>query len=167
MTTCKSRDIFDANVEVERRPTPAENHLNILYVIDPGDRRKVAAVKVEGNRDSDTETIIERMTAQPSSFLLKNGRFSQRLLTGDLASIKYLYQSNGFLDVKVNSDLQESYEGRQGEIAVVIKIEEVRRRWSMHCKLWKIKPTRRIDCSDCRASSEPALQRGQCRNRSR
>jgi outer membrane protein assembly complex protein YaeT len=115
---------FDANVEVERRPTPAENHLNILYVIDSGERHKLAAVKVEGNHYFDTETITERMAVQPSSFLLKNGRFSQRLLTGDLASIKYLYQSNGFLDVKVNSDLQENYEGRQDQIAVVIKIEE-------------------------------------------
>jgi len=115
---------FDANVEVERRPTPAENHLNILYVIDPGDRHKLAAVKVEGNRYFDTETITERMTVQPSSLLLKNGRFSQRLLAEDVASITYLYQSNGFLDVKVNSDVQENYDGRQDQIAVVIKIEE-------------------------------------------
>ena len=115
---------FDVNVEVERHPTPAENHLNILYVIDPGDRRKLAAVKVEGNRFFDTETITERMAIQPASLLLKNGRFSQRLLTGDLASIKYLYQSNGFLDVKVNSDLKENYEGKQDQITVVIKIEE-------------------------------------------
>ncbi len=115
---------FDADVEVERRPTPAENHLNILYVIDSGDRHKLAAVKVEGNRYFDTETITERMSVQPSSLLLKSGRFSQRLLAGDLESIKYLYQSNGFLDVKVNADLQGNYEGHQDEIAVVIKIEE-------------------------------------------
>jgi outer membrane protein insertion porin family len=115
---------FDANVEVERHPITAQNHVNILYVIDPGDRRKLAAVKVEGNRYFDTETITERMTIQPSSLLLKNGRFSQRLLTEDVASIKYLYQSNGFLDVNVGSDLQENHEGKQDEIAVVVKIEE-------------------------------------------
>ena len=115
---------FDANVEVERHPVPAQNHLNILYVIDSGERHKLAAVKVEGNRYFDTETITERMAIQPSSLLLKNGRFSQRLLTEDLASIKYLYQSNGFLDVKVNSDLQQNYEGKQDDIAVLVKIEE-------------------------------------------
>src|SRR5208337_3111324 len=115
---------FDVGVEVERRPTPAENQLNILYVIDPGDRHKLAAIKVEGNRYFDAGTITERMAIQPASLLLKNGRFSQRLLTEDLTSIKYLYQSNGFLGVKVSSDLQENYEGRQDQIAVVIKIEE-------------------------------------------
>ncbi len=115
---------FDAKVEVERHPTPAENHLNILYVIDTGERHKLAVVKVEGNRYFDLETITERMTVQPSSLLLKYGRFSQRLLTEDLASIKYLYESNGFLDVKVTSDVQENYEGRPEKIAVLIKIEE-------------------------------------------
>jgi len=115
---------FDVGVEVERRPTPAENQLNILYVIDPGDRHKLAAIKVEGNRYFDAGTITERMAIQPASLLLKNGRFSQRLLTEDLTSIKYLYQSNGFLGVKVSSDLQQNYEGKQDQIAVVIKIEE-------------------------------------------
>jgi outer membrane protein insertion porin family len=115
---------FDVNVNVERHPVPAQNHLNILYVIDPGDQHKLAAIKVQGNRYFDTETITERMAIQPASLLLKNGRFSQRLLTEDLASIKYLYQSNGFLGVKVDSDLQENYEGKQDQIAVVLKIEE-------------------------------------------
>ncbi len=115
---------FDASVEVERRPTPAENHVNILYVIDPGERHKLAAVKVEGNRYFDKDIITERMTVQPSSLMFKNGRFSQRLLADDVTAIKYLYQSNGFLNVKVNPDIQEKYEGREDEIAVIIKIEE-------------------------------------------
>jgi outer membrane protein insertion porin family len=115
---------FDANVEVERRPVPEQNHVNILYVIDQGDRHKLAAIKVEGNRYFDTETITERMAVQPSSLLLKYGRFSQRLLTEDLASIKFLYQSNGFLDVKINSEVQDNYEAQQDQIAVVIKIDE-------------------------------------------
>lgn len=114
---------FDVEVEVERHPTP-QNHLNILYVIDPGDRHKLAAVKVEGNHYFDTETILERMAIQPATLLLKYGRFSQRLLTEDLASVKYLYQANGFLAAKVNSDLQQNYDSRQDQIAVAIKIDE-------------------------------------------
>jgi outer membrane protein insertion porin family len=115
---------FDTTVEVERRPVPEQNHVNILYVIDQGDRHKLAAIKVEGNRYFDTDTITERMTVQPSSLLLKYGRFSQRLLTEDLASIKFLYQSNGFLGVKIDPDVQQNYQGQQDQIAVVIKVEE-------------------------------------------
>jgi outer membrane protein assembly complex protein YaeT len=115
---------FEANVEVERRPVPEQNHVNILYVIDQGDRHKLAAIKVDGNRYFDKDTIIERMTIQPSSLLLKYGRFSQRLLTEDLASVKFLYQSNGFLDVKINSEVQDNYAGQQDQIAVVIQVDE-------------------------------------------
>ncbi len=115
---------FEATVEVERHPVPVENHVNILYVIDQGDRHKLAAIKVEGNRYFDKDTITERMTIQTSSVLLKNGRFSQRLLTDDVASIKYLYQSNGFLNVKIDPEVEQDYEGKQDEIAVVIKIVE-------------------------------------------
>ena len=61
---------------------------------------------------------------QPSSMILSNGRFSQRLLADDLAAIKNLYQANGFLDVKVTADLQDDYEGKEGQMAVVIKIDE-------------------------------------------
>ena len=115
---------FDASVEVERHPVPGQNHVNILYVIDEGDRHKLAAIKVDGNHYFDAETITERMAIQPSSLLLKYGRFSQRLLTEDLASIKFLYQSNGFLDVKVDPDVQQDYSGQSDQIAVVIKINE-------------------------------------------
>jgi outer membrane protein insertion porin family len=115
---------FDATVEVERHPIPAQNHLNILYVIDSGDQHKLSAIKVEGNRYFNTETITERLTIQPSSLLLKNGRFSQRLLAEDVVSVKYLYESNGFLDVKVDSEVQQNYDGQKDQIAVVIKIEE-------------------------------------------
>ncbi len=79
---------------------------------------------MEGNRYFDTETITERMAIQPASLLAEEGRFSQRLLTEDLASIKYLYQSNGFLDVKVNSEVRDNYDGQKDQIAVVIEIEE-------------------------------------------
>ena len=55
---------------------------------------------------------------------LPNGRFSQRLLVEDLASIKYLYQANGFLDVKVTADLRTTMRARKTRWQVVIKIEE-------------------------------------------
>ncbi|HZL65699.1 MAG TPA: outer membrane protein assembly factor BamA [Candidatus Limnocylindrales bacterium] len=120
----QTKGYFDVTVEVERRPVPEKNHLNIVYNIDPGVRHKLAAVRLEGNKYFDTDTIRERIAIQPSSIILSNGRFSQRLLADDLAVIKNLYQANGFLGVKVTSDLQDDYQGRENQMAVVIKIEE-------------------------------------------
>ena len=120
----QTKGYFDAAVEIDRQESDQQNHVNIIYKINPGDRHKLAAVKVEGNKYFDRETIRERMAIQPSSLLLENGRFSQALLTADTASIKNLYQANGFLDVKVNADLQEGYGGQKDQIEVVIKIDE-------------------------------------------
>jgi outer membrane protein insertion porin family len=122
----QTQGYFDAEVEVEQQPLPKKNHLNIIYKIDAGKHHKLAAVRLEGNKYFDHDTIRERMALQPSSVLLPNGRFSQRLLAGDLTVIKNLYQANGFLDVKVTSDLLDDYQGRKGQMAVVIKIEEGR-----------------------------------------
>ncbi len=122
----QTKGYFDATVEVERQPSPGKNHLNIVYKVDPGVRHKLAVIRVEGNKYFDTDTIRERMALQPSSVLLPNGRFSQRLLADDLTNIKNLYQANGFLDVNVTSELQDDYRGRENQMEVVIKVEEGR-----------------------------------------
>jgi outer membrane protein assembly complex protein YaeT len=120
----QTKGYFDVTVEVERQPVAQKNHLNIVYNIDPGVRHKLAAVRLEGNKYFDTDTIRERIAIQPASIILSNGRFSQRLLADDLTVIKNLYQANGFLDVKVTADLQDDYQGRENQMAVAIKIEE-------------------------------------------
>lgn len=120
----QTKGYFDAAVEVQRHPVTDQNHLNIVYVIDPGIRHKLVSVKVEGNTYFDTSTIRERMAVEPSSLILPNGRFSQRLLTDDVTSIKYLYQANGFLDIKVSGDLQDNYKSKKNEMQIVIKIDE-------------------------------------------
>lgn len=120
----QTKGYFDATVDVDRRPTPGQNHLDIVYKIDPGVRHKLASVKIEGNKYFDTEAIRERMAVEPSSMLLANGRFSQRLLTDDVSSIKYLYLANGFLQVKVAAELVDDYQGKKNEMQVVVKIDE-------------------------------------------
>ena len=120
----QTRGYFDAQVSVHRHPVPDANHLNIVYVIDPGVRHKLVSVKIEGNKYFDTRLIHERMAIQPASLMLPSGHFSQRLLTQDVATIKYLYLANGFLDVKVDPVLQDNYEGKSNEMQVAIKIDE-------------------------------------------
>ena len=120
----QTKGYFDATVEVTRQPAPEKSHLDIIYKIDPGVRHKLAAVKIEGNKYFNTAALRERMAVEPSSFVLTNGRFSQQLLSEDLSSIKYLYQANGFLDVKVVGELVDDFGGKANEMEVLVKIEE-------------------------------------------
>ena len=120
----QTKGYFDATVEVERHPVPDEDQVNIVYKIDPGERHELEAVKIVGNKYFDEATIRERLTIQPKSWILTNGRFSQRMMTDDAASIKALYQANGFQDVKVDAALDDNYESHKGELAVVFQITE-------------------------------------------
>ncbi len=120
----QTQGYFDASVEVERRPVPDEDQVDIVYKINQGEKHALASIQIEGNKYFDQSTIRERLSIQPKSWIVTSGRFSQRLMTDDAASIKALYQSNGFLDVKVDAALDEHYQGASGELAVVFRITE-------------------------------------------
>ena len=120
----QTKGYFDATVAVERRPVPDEEQVDIVYKIDPGQRHELEAIKIVGNKYFDEATIRERLSIQPKSWILTNGRFSQRMMTDDAGSIKGLYQANGFLDVKVDAALDDNYESHQGELMVVFRITE-------------------------------------------
>jgi outer membrane protein insertion porin family len=120
----QTRGYFDATVDYQRHPVEEQNHLNIVYTVDPGIRHKLVSIVVEGNKYFNAATIRERMQVEPSSVLIPNGHFSQRLLTDDINQIKILYQANGFLNVQVNGSLVDNYQGKKNEMQVAIKIDE-------------------------------------------
>ena len=120
----QTKGYFDAGVEVERHAASDEDQVNIVYKINSGERHELEAVKIVGNKYFDEETIRERLTITPKNWVLTNGRFSQRMMTDDASTIRALYQANGFRDVKVDAQLDDNYESKQGQLAVVFKITE-------------------------------------------
>jgi outer membrane protein insertion porin family len=120
----QSKGYFDATVTFsEQRAGP--NELDIQYAIQRGGLHKLVRVDIRGNRYFDTAAIRERMFLQPAGRLrLRRGRFSRGFLRRDEESIQALYKSNGFREVKVTADVLDDYEGRRGDLAVVLTIEE-------------------------------------------
>ncbi len=119
----QTKGYFDAVVDLTRREDRANDVVNIVYNINTGEHQKLAAIEVAGNKYFSTATIRERMSITPSSWVEQNGRFSQKMLTDDVATIKNLYQNNGFLAVKVSSVLSD-YNNKKDEIAVRVNIDE-------------------------------------------
>ncbi len=120
----QTRGYFDATVDVERRPVPDQDQVNIVYKINQGEKHELAAIKIEGNKYFDQATIRERLTIQPKSWILTSGRFNQKMMNDDAGSIKALYQANGFLDVKVEAALEDNFEAKKGELVVAFHITE-------------------------------------------
>jgi outer membrane protein insertion porin family len=120
----QAKGYFEAQVDFDMSRTPQQEEL-IEYSLFPGDRHKLVAVEISGNKYFSDETIRERMYTMPASFLrFRHGRFSQDFLRRDLNAIRALYQSNGFRDVEVTSEVPDDYRGKENEVAVLIDIKE-------------------------------------------
>lgn len=120
----QTKGYFDATVDVARHEEPSKDLVNIVYEIDPGVRHKLVAINLVGNRYFDTATIRERMSIVPASWVVENGRFSQRMLADDIANIKNLYRNNGFHDAKVEAEVVDDYAGQKGQLGITIRIVE-------------------------------------------
>jgi len=120
----QSQGYFEA--EVAYKPQRVENdQATIDYIVNTGARHKLAAVEISGNKYFSTEAIRERMYLQKATLLqFPHGRYSESLLRRDHDAIVNLYQSNGFLAVKVTSRTQENYHGKPGDLAVYLQIQE-------------------------------------------
>jgi outer membrane protein insertion porin family len=81
-------------------------------------------VEIAGNRYFDSPTIRERMYIEPASLQFRRGRYSESYLRRDEGAVVSLYQQSGFRDVKVTSKVQDDYDGKVGNIGVIIQVEE-------------------------------------------
>jgi outer membrane protein assembly complex protein YaeT len=114
---------FDADVQVTSRDDPQAGLRVISYEISRGDRFRLAAVAFQGNKYFSKDLLASRLSLQPASFA-SSGRFSQSLVRDDGDSIRALYLSNGFLDAKVTSTVDDNYKNKKGNLFVTYQIVE-------------------------------------------
>jgi outer membrane protein insertion porin family len=120
----QSQGYFDAAVTYNIALPPNGDEL-IDYQVDKGVRHKIVRVDIQGNQFFDRETLRERMTVMPSTFLrYRYGRFSRQYLERDLEAIRDLYRANGFRDVEVTSKEIDDYEGKKGNLVISIEVKE-------------------------------------------
>jgi outer membrane protein insertion porin family len=119
------RGYFDATVDFQSTPVAPNGEQTIQYTIDRGPRYKLTHLHIQGNDYFDTETIRERMGVTPATWLrYRNGRYSEQLLEKDIEAIQYLYRSNGFRDVKVESRVERNPQAKGDEVMLHLTITE-------------------------------------------
>jgi outer membrane protein insertion porin family len=115
---------FDADVQFNSHDsTEGGGERVITYQISRGERFRLANVSFEGNKYFSTSLLAGRLQLQPASFASR-GRFSQRIVQDDADSIRGLYLSNGFLNSKVTSSVDDNYQGKKGNLHVSFSIIE-------------------------------------------
>ncbi|MEO8726607.1 MAG: POTRA domain-containing protein [Acidobacteriaceae bacterium] len=118
----QTQGYFNVKVQYQQKLTPGRD--DIVYTVDRGERHKIARVEITGNKYFDTQDLRERMAVQPADVLLRRGVFSQANLAHDVTAIENLYKANGFANVKVTSDIVDNYQGKEGDIDVVLHVDE-------------------------------------------
>ena len=119
----QTKGYFDAKVTYTRKGEGTEAE-EVTFKVEQGELHKVLQIGISGNKYFSRQTIRERMLIQPAGGLLLHGLFSQSMLAHDVSAIQGLYQSNGFLQVKVEPAAQDDYEGHIGQVKVSITIAE-------------------------------------------
>src|SRR6267143_827356 len=95
----------------------------ITYKVERGDRHKLIGIEITGNRYFDTELLRSRLQVFGGAFG-SAGRFSRRLVDSDTQSMRSLYQANGFLDAKVEQQIEDNYKGKEGDLVIRFVIQE-------------------------------------------
>ena len=118
---------FDAEVDYTTSEDPAEGQQGstevIAYRAELGSHHRLVGLAFSGNHYFRDDLLRERVRIQPSAFA-SPGRFSSAQLASDVASLTELYQSNGFRNVQVTSDLMDNYQGHTGDLFVTFRIQE-------------------------------------------
>jgi len=125
----QTRGYFDASVGIRKRGETNGSEYQVTYFIDPGERYKLASVKINvtsptGNPLFTEEDLRSRMQVQPAARILSHGKYSSLLLNADVRNLQELYRSNGFRDVKIETAVDTKYQGHPNLLAVSLKIDE-------------------------------------------
>jgi len=95
----------------------------IIYTVERGERHKLIGIEITGNKYFDAELLRSRLQIFQGAFG-SPGRFSRRMVDSDAQSMASLYQANGFLQAKVEPQVQDDYQGREGDLLVSFKVQE-------------------------------------------
>jgi outer membrane protein insertion porin family len=132
----QSKGYFDAKVNFTEDYSTNKDQLKVIYDVDRGDKHDVVKVDFDIKPGKYIATaailppyfkpseLIQRVQVQPKSFILSHGRFSQALVGDDVENLAALYRGNGFLDVKVESRIEDNYNRQAGDMAVTYVIDE-------------------------------------------
>jgi outer membrane protein insertion porin family len=95
----------------------------ITYKIERGDRHELVGIAITGNKYFNTEVLRSRLQIYNKAFGSR-GRFSRRLVDSDKDSLLNLYLANGFQQVKVDAQLLDNYQDKEGNLFIRFVVDE-------------------------------------------
>jgi len=119
----ESRGYFDSEVTYTISAEAENGALVITYQVRRGFPRRLVGIEFTGNRYFSDELLRSQLRILPAAFL-SPGRFSRRLLRADEGTLKFTYESNGFLQAQIRSEILDDYAGKEGDLFVRFHVTE-------------------------------------------
>ncbi len=104
---------FDVKVD-HREQTSTADRVEIVYDVQPGLRRRVARVSLQGNHYFDAATLGDLLSVHAANSSNRHGDYSQALVAADVSALEAVYKNNGFSQVKVTSQVEAGEPGDVG-----------------------------------------------------
>ncbi len=114
---------FDSQADYSSTEDATKNERVITYTVMRGARHRLLEVTFSGNKYFSSQLLSGRLQLQTQSFAVR-GKFSQRMVKDDSDSILGLYQSNGFLQANVKSQVIDDVKGKTGDLTIHYDISE-------------------------------------------
>ncbi len=118
----------DVDVKFDSAINEKTGSARVTFTVSEGGKTVIRSVKIEGNSAIKTSAIKKAIKTQPKSLLRplslfsKSARLSNEQLEADVAAVRELYQSRGYVDVRVAPPRVER--NRDGTVAVIFSINE-------------------------------------------
>ncbi len=119
----KSKGYYNTTVTAQIS-YPDEEHANLRYVIEEGEKIFIKEIKFVGNKSFDTDELLDVIQSSEKSWLswlTESGLMKQELLMQDVSRLGSFYNNQGFLEVKVG-DPQVDQDGEW--LYITFTIEE-------------------------------------------
>lgn len=94
----KDEFYYFATVNFEKEPF--EDGIRLVFNVDEGGRMYIRSITFRGNYSIPDKTLLKYMETKPGTWLTR-GKFNRRTFEKDLERLRLLYQSRGYLDVKI------------------------------------------------------------------
>ncbi|MBZ5515354.1 MAG: BamA/TamA family outer membrane protein [Acidobacteriia bacterium] len=118
------RGYFWAEVKGQQKVISDPPRVDITYSVKLGEPGVFVGYDFRGNRTLSDEALASVVTIHPRDFFRERGIFTQEGLARDVTALKTLYDSNGFLAVRITPRMEDHYQGEAGHLFVHFEIEE-------------------------------------------
>jgi outer membrane protein insertion porin family len=101
----QSKGFFD--VKVTSRLDREDDHVNVLYQVQRGDRHKVEGVHFDGNKYFTDADLRSHVPLKKARLIIYHGKYSDELVKKSVASLTSMYKQAGFADVKIEPNVED------------------------------------------------------------